>query len=82
MADGEMTLTIDAALVERLKTRAEAAGQSVEEFALHLLEEDPIWAEVDAICEAVMAEDSGIPLDELGPWMNGWGKSDGPPPPR
>lgn len=83
MADGELTLTIDAALVERLKTRAEAAGQSVEAFALHLLQEDAtVWAEVDAICDSVVAEDNGIPLEDLGPWMNGWGKPDGPPPPR
>ena len=37
MADGELTLTIDAALAERLHARAEAAGQSVEEYALGIL---------------------------------------------
>ena len=83
MADGDITLMIDAALAERLKPRAEAAGQSVEEFAIHLLEEDAtVWTEVDAICDAVVAESTGIPLEELEPWMNGWGKPDGPPPPR
>jgi hypothetical protein len=83
MADGDITLTIDAALAGRLKRRAEAAGQSVEEFALHLLEEDAtVWAEVDAICDAVVAGNTGIPLEDLGPWMQGWGKPDGPPPPR
>lgn len=83
MADGDITLTIDASLAERLKPRAEAAGQSVEEFAIHLLKEDAtVWTEVDEICDAVVAESTGIPLEELGPWMNGWGKPDGPPPPR
>jgi len=83
MADGELTLKIDEALAERLKARAHEAGQSVEEFAIHLLEEDPVvWAEVDAICDAVVAENDGIPLEDLGPWMQGWGKPDGPPPPR
>ena len=83
MADGGMTLTIDEVLAERLRARAEAAGQSVEDFALRLLEEDAaIWDEVDAICDATLANDDGIPLEELEPWMRGWGKSDGPSPPR
>ena len=37
MTDGELTLTIDAALAQRLRARAEAAGQSVEEYALGIL---------------------------------------------
>jgi plasmid stability protein len=83
MADGGMTLTIDEALAERLKARAEAAGQSVEDFARRLLEEDAaIWDEVDAICDATIANGDGVPLEELEPWMRGWGKSDGPSPPR
>jgi hypothetical protein len=84
MADGDITLTISEALAESLRARAEAAGQSIEEYARHRLEEDDAatWTEVDAICDAVVAEGNGIPLDELGDWMRGWGKSDGPPPPR
>jgi hypothetical protein len=84
MADGELILTLDAALAERLRARAEAAGQSVEAYALQLLEnpDTAIWTEVDEICDAAVAEDSGIPLDELDGWMNGWGQPDGPPPPR
>jgi hypothetical protein len=83
MADGEITLKIDGARAERLRARAEAAGQSVEDFALRLIEEDgAIWDEVDAICDATIANDDGIPLEDLEPWMRGWGKSDGPPPPR
>lgn len=34
MADGELILTIDAELAERLRARAEAVGQSVEEYTL------------------------------------------------
>lgn len=84
MADGELILTIDAALARRLRTRAEAAGLSVEAYALQRLAEDhaEIWSEVDAICDSAVAEGDGIPLDELGDWMNGWGQPDGPPPPR
>jgi hypothetical protein len=83
MADGGLTLQIDKALAERLKARADAVGQSVEDFALRLLEEDAaIWDEVDAICDATIANNDGIPLEDLKPWMRGWGKSDGPSPPR
>lgn len=83
MADGEITLRIDGARAERLRARAEAAGQSVEDFALRLLEEDAsIWDEVDAICDAAIANGDGIPLEDLEPWMRGWGKPNGPPPPR
>ena len=83
MADGEITLKIDGERAERLRARAEAAGQSVEDFALRLLEDDTaIWNEVDAICDATLANDDGIPLEDLEPWMRGWGKSDGPARPR
>jgi plasmid stability protein len=84
MADGELILTIDATLAQRLRARAASAGQSVEAYALHLLEnpDAAIWAEVDEICDSVVAEDNGVPLDELGDWMKGWGEPDGPPPPR
>jgi len=37
MADGEIILTIDGELAERLRARAEAVGQSVEEYALGVL---------------------------------------------
>lgn len=39
MADGEMTLKIDHALAQRLKVRAEAAGQSVEDYARQALDQ-------------------------------------------
>lgn len=37
MADDGLTLKIDAALAERLRVRAQVAGQSVEEYALAIL---------------------------------------------
>jgi len=37
MADGGLTLKIDAALAERLCARAEAAGQTVEDYVLAIL---------------------------------------------
>ena len=37
MADGEIILKIDGELAERLRVRAAAAGQSVEEYALEIL---------------------------------------------
>jgi len=52
MADGDITLTIDAALAERLKPRAEAAGQSVEDYARQALDQA---AEPDGLSEAEVA---------------------------
>lgn len=40
MADDDHTLKIDATLAERLRARAEAAGQSVEDYALDVLRRD------------------------------------------
>lgn len=37
MTDGDLSLKIDAALAERLRKRAEAAGLGVEEYALDIL---------------------------------------------
>jgi hypothetical protein len=49
MADGSMTLEIDAELAERLRVAAEAAGESIESFArraLFLFSDDyPGWDE-------------------------------------
>lgn len=60
MADGRLTLEIDEALATGLRTRAEAAGQSVVEYAYRVLERDSVerpgfkdneahWKEVRAI---------------------------------
>ena len=76
MADGELTLQIDAALAERLRARAEAAGQSVEAYALHLLgegeaavrtggfgEDSEAYAdEIDRICDEA-ERTGGIPFE-------------------
>jgi hypothetical protein len=47
MADGDVTLKITPALAERLHKVAQAAGESLESFALSVLEEaaDDNWAE-------------------------------------
>jgi hypothetical protein len=47
MADGGLKLEIDAALAERLRTAAQASGESVEAFALQALSAaaDEDWAE-------------------------------------
>lgn len=50
MADGEITLTIDADLAERLRAGADAKGQTVEAYALERLaaqvaEDGADWAE-------------------------------------
>lgn len=75
MADGDITLTIDAALAQRLKTRAEAAGQSVEDYARHTLDQaaqsnglgeaDAAYAdEMDRICNETLRT-GGIPWEQF-----------------
>ena len=85
MADGGITLQIGEDLAERLKARAEAAGESLETFAVHALEavaDPPDWDEIERDCEDTVERGDGIPLEEVAPWLRGWGKSDGPPRPR
>jgi plasmid stability protein len=75
MADGGMTLTIDEALAERLKARAEAAGQSVEDYArqaLDLAAEAPGFSEAEAayadeldrICDEA-ERTGGVPWEQV-----------------
>jgi plasmid stability protein len=75
MADGETTLTIDAALARRLKVRAEAAGQSFEDYARQALDQaaepnglgeaDAIYAdEMDRICDETLRT-GGIPWEQF-----------------
>jgi plasmid stability protein len=75
MADGGLTLTIDEALAERLKARAEAAGQSVEDYARQALdhaaeapgfgEAEAAYAdEMDRICEETLRT-GGIPWEQF-----------------
>jgi hypothetical protein len=77
MTYGGLTLTIDAALAERLRARAEAAGQSVEEYALEILRravEEPGFREnetqwtgtpVPALHNESFGEDADAYADEL-----------------
>ena len=73
MADGEITLKIDGALAERLKARASATGQSVEDYARQALNhaaETPGFSEaeiayadeLDRICDEA-ERTGGVPLD-------------------
>lgn len=77
MADGELTLTINAALAERLRARAEAAGQRAEAYALEILrraveepgfrENETQWngATVRALPDNGFGEDADAYADEL-----------------
>jgi hypothetical protein len=72
MADGEITLKIDAALAERLKDSRRGRGKSVDEyFALRRLDPQkttaPTGTRFDAICDATIANDDGIPLEDFEP---------------
>ncbi len=86
MADGGMTLTIDETLAQRLRDAAQSAGESVETYARQALEAfaegDVDWDEIDGICDQTNAKADGLPLEAITPWLNGWGKPDGPPRPR
>lgn len=75
MADGGLTLTIDEALAERLRARAEAAGQSVEDYARQALDqaaETPGFSEaeiayadeLDRICDETLRT-GGIPWEQF-----------------
>jgi len=75
MADGEITLKIDQALVERLKARAHAVGQSVEAYALQALDlaaEAPGFSEaeiayadeIDRICDEA-ERTGGVPWEQV-----------------
>jgi predicted transcriptional regulator len=76
MADGGLTLKIDEELAERLKVAAEAAGESVDDYARHALEafaEAPAdWEEIDRIAEETVAKGDGIPWEEVKAWMQSW----------
>ncbi len=75
MADGDTTLTIDAALARRLKVRAQAAGQSFEDYARQALDQaaepndldeaDAAYAaEMDRICDETLRT-GGIPWEQF-----------------
>ena len=75
MADGEITLKIDGALAERLKARASATGQSVEDYARQALDqaaEAPGFSEaeiayadeIDRICDEA-ERTGGVPWEQF-----------------
>jgi plasmid stability protein len=75
MADGEIILKIDGALAERLKARASATGQSVEDYARQALdraaetsgfsEAEAAYAdEMDRICDETLRT-GGIPWEQF-----------------
>ena len=83
MADGGLTLKIDDDLAERLKAAAEAAGESIDSYARHVLEAaaDPEtdWEEIDRIAEETVAKGNGIPWEDVKEWMQNWdGKTRAP----
>lgn len=93
MADGEITLTIDAALAERLKTVSNGLGKSVDDYVHQLLDaytgldphrkDDAYWDEIERICDET-ERDGGIPLEDIERWMRSWGTKNElqPPEPR
>ena len=75
MADGDIILTIDAALAGRLKPRAEAAGRSIEDYARQALDlaaepqglaepDAAYWQEIDRICDET-ERDGGVPWEQV-----------------
>jgi hypothetical protein len=85
MANSAMTLEIDPELAESLRARAEAAGQSVEAYALHRLRDDPVEArglreasaaycdELDQICQETLRT-GGVPWEQVQARLRNFGK--------
>ncbi len=85
MADGGLTLQIDEALADSLRARADAAGQSVEEYALLRLraddtapggfeEDSEAYAdELDRICEETLRT-GGIPWEQVQARLRNFGQ--------
>lgn len=67
MADGGLKIEIDDALAARLRVVAEAAGESVQDFALHALRAaaDEDWAEDYARVAAYEVTGKSIPAGEF-----------------
>jgi hypothetical protein len=66
MADGELKLSIDEALAERLRAAADAAGESVQDYAINALRAaaDDDWAEDYARVAEYEATGRSIPADQ------------------
>lgn len=80
MDDGALTIEIDEALAERLKAAAAAAGESLDDYVRHALEVFGAgdWDEIDRICDETEARGDGVALEDLRPWLQGWGKTPTP----
>lgn len=92
MPDGDITLTIDAALARRIQARALATGQSVEDLAAKGLDlvfgndrgfndSEAHWDEVRRIAE-VTEREGGIPLEDVERWVASWDTDNELPPPE
>jgi hypothetical protein len=95
MAEGDITLTIDAALAERLKTVSKGLGKSPNDYARQLLDAyiglDPLkedqeesqayWDNIQRICDET-ERDGGIRLEDMERWMRSWGTQAELPPPE
>jgi hypothetical protein len=74
MADGDITLTIDAELAERLKAVSADLGKTMDEYARQLLdaytgldprkEDEAYWAEMGRICDET-ERDGGVPWEQV-----------------
>jgi hypothetical protein len=84
MADGELTLKIDAALAEQLRASAQSMGLSVEAYALHRLKPDEpaqgfgerdtaYWEGVQRICDET-ERDGGIPWEQVQARLRNFGQ--------
>jgi len=83
MADGEITLTIDAALAERLKAVSDGLGKSLDDYARQLLDAytglDPrrqdaaYWDDIERICDET-ERDGGVPWEEVQARLSNFGQ--------
>lgn len=77
MAVGGLTLHLDAALAERLRRAADAAGADIDAYALSALDyavpSIRDWSEDRAIAAETVRDGSGIPLADFLGHLEGFG---------
>jgi len=83
MADGDLTLTIDAALARRLKIVSDGLGKTVDEYARQLLDAytglDPrkhdqsYWDEMQGICDQTERK-GGVPWEDVEARLSNFGQ--------
>jgi len=83
MADGDVTLTIDAALAMRLKAVSDGLGKSLDEYARQLLNaytgldprkhDEAYWDELERICDET-ERDGGVPWEEVQARLSNFGQ--------